>query len=212
MKLKYFFLFLVLFIFYDVLAVEKTYDIKPQHSEIDLKNFLGDVRSSELFTIAISSDFLNYKIPSFIGEDLKFVQDFISVEVGKRNDNNIFKNQGFWELSIAFKKFARDYGPASQGLYLYQLNFLQNFYIPNLRSNLFRLSLGAGLSPVYLTSEKSVLSNSLSALGILALGKMTLHYYATQKYQLILSFQAGIGAADSKNIGLSSLNFGVCFE
>ncbi len=212
MKINAFIFLLFLFVCNDSFAAENSYDIKPLHSELKLKNNDVEFAPSDLLTIALSLDSLDYKTPSYLGGTPAFEQDFLSVEVGKRSNNTFFNKKGFWEYSIAFKKFARDYGAASQALYLYQLNLFQNFYLPIFNSETFHLSTGVGPSVVYLASEKSVLSNSLSAPGILTSGKITLHYQATLKYQLIISYHVGIGAADSKKILLSTFNVGACFE
>ena len=229
MKFVFLFLFLTPISFAPALAdnsADKIYEVAESSPEIiigkrELKTELRfnqlRGRPDNLWYLALERSTLHYQLPSLSATKYSFDPELAGVILGKKIKNKFYVYTGYYELSGEWQRFSRKSTSSnsltySQKLDLMQLNLWQNINIGRAFKNKLYFTLGAGLAPVYLTTEQSVLGNSTTELGYLFMFKANMVYLFKNKYEIDFALKMTQGSVGSHEISSSGIVLGINFD
>ncbi len=161
--------------------------------------------------VGILRSALSYDVNSLVANTSKFKPELVGLSIAKKTNNKIYF-KGQFEIGGELQRFSRSAGSVEQKLNLFQINIIQNInLIWSFRNTLFYTA-GVGISPVYLTAEKSVLGNSFSELGAMASFKLDMLYPVSARYEVDLGLKAGVGSVGGTSIFVSGISLGLNFD
>lgn len=219
---------LILFLFCFFVSVYAANDEKKNHDKIYIvpapkaEILIGhdtpiQMRSPEdrpqnLFHIGLTRGGLTYKLPTLNGEIVDFSPSSIGITLGRKVLNELYFYKGHFELNGEWQSYQRESATFSQKINVFQLSFIQNVDLAwSVNKTLF-FSAGLGLTPVYLTAEKSVFGNSISNFGGMALLKFDFVLPIKKIYEYDLGLKTSWGSAGGIEIFISTLSLGINFE
>lgn len=197
---------------------DKVYVVPAPKAEILIRHDVPIQTKSEedrpqnLFYVGITRGSLTYRLSSLISSNVDFSPASIGISLGKKVANELHFYKGYFELNGEWQSFKRESGVFSQKLNIYQASFIQNVDLAwSIKKALF-FSGGIGLTPVYLTAEQSIFSNSVSSLGGMALLKFNVIFPIKKKYEYDLGLKTCWGSVGGMEIFISTLSLGINFE
>ena len=211
---------ILLFLCQNVLAEsqDKIYSFKKNKSEIKIEKPL--IRTEEItgagkhllsfWSIGLIRSNLNYDLPTYTAAPISFSPASVGFSFGRTSQNNLLNHLGYYEVSLEWQAFKRESAITqgyifSQKLDLYQLNIFQNFYLGSFLKQSVLFSIGAGIAPVFLTSEQSVFANSTADLGYEGMLKGNIIVPFKKDYELDFGARIGGGRIGDRKIDHSAL-------
>lgn len=165
---------------------------------------------NNLFSIALTKGFLSLDLPSVLNGVSDFDQNLLGLRLGKKTDTSTWIS-GAFEVAGEWQGYTRNLGNSEQNANILQLDLLQYFNLP-IENQQWRTTTAFGLTPFYFTAEQSVISNSVSQLGIMGTLKFDLLYVLDHNNEIDIGLKGSFGTLDNESIFLTTVGLGINFE
>jgi len=174
------------------------------------KAVVQEQKRNNLFSVSLTKGFLSLDLPSVVSGISDFDQNLLGLRLGKKNDTSAWID-GAFEVALEWQGYSRNLGSSEQNTNILQLDILQYFNLP-LEGEQWRITTAFGLTPFYFTAEQSVISNSVSQIGMMGTLKFDLLYVLSQNNEIDLSLKGSLGTLDNEDIFLTAIGLGFNFE
>lgn len=174
------------------------------------KAVVQEEERNNLFSVSLTKGFLSLDLPRVVNGVSDFDQNLLGLRLGKKTDTSAWIN-GAFEVALEWQGYSRNSGSSEQNANILQLDLLQYFDLP-LKGQQWRTTTAIGLTPFYFTAEQSVISNSVSQLGIMGTLKFDLLYVLDHNSEIDLSLKGSLGTLDNEDIYLTTIGLGFNFE
>lgn len=168
-------------------------------------------RPNVFYYLGLIQGDMKYNLPATNGGTTDLDSANFGINAGKKIYQNKDLYQGYLEISLEWQRYQREAGYFDQKINIYLLNLIQNIDLIKMKDLAF-ISMGLGITPVYLTAERSVFGDSISRLGAILVFKTDFMLKVYHHHEVDLAFKIGWGKVASEELIMPSLHLGINFE